>query len=428
MADNVTTDNGIIATDEIAGAQVQRVKPVIGPDGSGTDLEFGQKLAAASLPVVLASDQSAVSVSLPGVATEATLAAIAADVDRLPVLVSGRMPTDGSGVTQPVSGTVGISGSVAVTGALTDAQLRAAAVPVSLLGVATEATLATMNGKTPSLGQAAMVASQPVAIASDQSAVPVSLPVMAATPFTQAGVIAIGDLLVIDCTGVEAVSIQCTSMGTSGVITPGWSNDGTNYVAASIMTPAGVSNATFNVAGLWTTPVLGRFFRLRLTTGASGGTTTLSVQRLPQANALPTVSQPVAVAGTVPVSGSLTSAGTVTNTPVTPSTTFTNSAGTTNAAVIKASAGTVWSLIAFNAGASPAYVKLYNLAVAPTVGTSTPAIPVLVPAGGNSPPIEGGANGIRFATGIAIAIVTGAAHTDATPVAASQVTVAISWT
>jgi hypothetical protein len=90
--------------------------------------------------------------------------------------------------------------SQAVTGSfLTDAQLRASAVPVSLTsttitnfpvtqavsgtvtanlgtiaGVATETTLAALNTKTPALGQAAMVASQPVVISSDQSSIPVT--------------------------------------------------------------------------------------------------------------------------------------------------------------------------------------------------------------------------------------------------------------
>ncbi|MCU0949526.1 MAG: hypothetical protein MUC68_00355 [Burkholderiaceae bacterium] len=41
-------------------------------------------------------------------------------------------------------------------------------------GAATEATLAAVNTKTPALGQAAMAASRPVVIASDQSAVPVA--------------------------------------------------------------------------------------------------------------------------------------------------------------------------------------------------------------------------------------------------------------
>jgi hypothetical protein len=55
-----------------------------------------------------------------------------------PALVTGRVPVDGSGVTQPVSGTfyqatqpVSIATTVAVSGPLTDAELRATAVPVS---------------------------------------------------------------------------------------------------------------------------------------------------------------------------------------------------------------------------------------------------------------------------------------------------------
>ena len=329
-----------------------------------------------------------------------------ADVDRLPVLVSGRTPVDGSGVTQPVS---------------------AASLPLPA-GAATETTLAAMNAKMPALGQAAMVASRPVAIASDQSALPVSLPGLPVSSFTQSGVIAINtDLLVIDCSAAAAVSISCIAMGTSGVVTPAWSNDGTNYTAASIMTPAGGAVATFNAAGLWSTAVQGRFLRLRLTAATTALTTTLSVQRLSQANALPTVSQTVAVAGTVPISGSLTSAGTTTNTPVTPTTTVTNSAATTNAANLKNSAGTVWSLVAYNAGASPVYVKLYNTTTAPTVGTTVPAMVLAVPATATTQ-IDGGANGIRFATGISIAIVTGAADSDATAVAANQVKVTTSWT
>lgn len=59
---------------------------------------------------------------------------------RIPTLVSGRIPTDGSGVTQPVSGTFWqatqpVSGAVSVSNmvaqGLTDAQLRATALPVS---------------------------------------------------------------------------------------------------------------------------------------------------------------------------------------------------------------------------------------------------------------------------------------------------------
>lgn len=61
MADNVGWTEGsgkTLATDEIGGVQYPRSKISIGADGSATDLAFGQGLAAASLPVVLASDQT----------------------------------------------------------------------------------------------------------------------------------------------------------------------------------------------------------------------------------------------------------------------------------------------------------------------------------------------------------------------------------
>lgn len=101
------------------------------------------------------------------------------------------------------------------------------------------------------------------------------------TTYSVAGVITINtDLIVLDCQQICALSIQCSSMGSTGVVTPAWSNDGTNYVAATILTPAGATAATFNAAGLWTTPVLARWFRLRLTTATTAGTTTLNVAEL----------------------------------------------------------------------------------------------------------------------------------------------------
>lgn len=70
--------------------------------------------------------------------TGAIASSVASLDSKNPALVGGRVPVDGSGVTQPVSGTfwqatqpVSIASSVAVTGPLTNAELRASAVPVS---------------------------------------------------------------------------------------------------------------------------------------------------------------------------------------------------------------------------------------------------------------------------------------------------------
>ena len=87
-----------------------------------------------------------VPVSVSGVATAANQStgnsSLSSIDGKTPALASGRVPVDGSGVTQPVSGTfwqatqpisgsVSISGSAAVTGPLTDSELRATAVPIS---------------------------------------------------------------------------------------------------------------------------------------------------------------------------------------------------------------------------------------------------------------------------------------------------------
>lgn len=118
------------------------------------------------------------------------------------------------------------------------------------------------------------------------------------TTYNVAGVIAIDtDLMIIDCQQNCTLSIQCSSMGTTGVVTPAWSNDGTNYVAATIMTPAGATATTFNAAGVWTTPVLARWFRLRLTTATTAGTTTLNVAKL-RIPVGPTAGQPVTMTST----------------------------------------------------------------------------------------------------------------------------------
>jgi hypothetical protein len=103
------------------------------------------------------------------------------------------------------------------------------------------------------------------------------------------------------------------------------------------------------------------------------------------------------------------------------------SAATTNATSVKTSAGTVGSLVASNNGAAVAYLKLYNKASAPTVGTDTPVMTILLPINGTVS-VSTGAFGIRFSTGIAYAITAGMAVADIAAVAATQVSVGMFYT
>lgn len=95
------------------------------------------------------------------------------------------------------------------------------------------------------------------------------------------------------------------------------------------------------------------------------------------------------------------------------------SAATTNATVVKASAGQVYGIQLSNSGATWAFVKLYNKATAPTVGTDATIEVIGIPPGGRceiNRPI-----GMPFAAGIGLAITAGFADTDTAAVAAGQV-------
>ena len=102
-----------------------------GGGGAGGDVRI-KDASAAQFASVDASGRLSVnvagSVSVTGPLTDAQLRAAA-------VPVSGTLAVSNFPATQPISGTVSISGTVPVSGPLTDAQLRASAVPVSLASV-----------------------------------------------------------------------------------------------------------------------------------------------------------------------------------------------------------------------------------------------------------------------------------------------------
>ena len=130
--------------------------------------------------------------------------------------------------------------------------------------------------------------------------------------------------------------------------------------------------------------------------------------------------QPVQImGGTTAVTGTIL--------PVTPTTTFTNSLATTNALLIKSTAATLWSAVVSNTSAAARFLKFFNLTVAPTVGTSVPVFTVPIPPGGTVL-VNGGSNGIRFGTGISLAITGAAGDLDTTAIGAGDVKVATTFT
>lgn len=158
------------------------------------------------------------------------------------------------------------------------------------------------------------------------------------------------------------------------------------------------------------------WFRVRATTHTSG---TANYTLNPSAY----VSEPipaVQVSATQPVTGSVTS------TPLTPSALNVNSAATTNATLVKALAGTLFNISASNSGAATAFLKLYNKATAPVVGTDVPVLVLPIPAA-SAIDHDLGMLGQRFLLGIGLAITNLMPDTDTTAVAASQVKVLTSF-
>jgi hypothetical protein len=314
---NVTVDNASIA---VTGTFFQATQPVSAaslplPTGAATAANqateiaslasidagipaaLGQTTMAASMPVVIASNQStlpisAASLPLPtGAATSALQTQPGVDigdvtinnaagasavniqdggnsitVDNAVLSVvgggteataqrvtiasdsTGVLSVDDNGGSLTVDGTVAVSGSVAVTGPLTDAQLRATPVPVSGSVTANagtnlntsalnlETTQSAMSAKLPAtLGQKTMANSMAVVIASDQSAVPVSGTVSVTGVATAANqTTEITSLQLLD----DVVLTDGAAIGTKGSAIGG--TDGTNFQIISTTTQGNV--------------------------------------------------------------------------------------------------------------------------------------------------------------------------------------------
>jgi len=94
-----------------------------------------------------------------------------------------------------------------------------------------------------------------------------------------------------------------------------------------------------------------------------------------------------------------------------------SSANTDNATLVKASPGAIYSVNGYNSSAGVIYLKFYNKATAPTVGTDTPVLTYALPATATfSFPVPFG-----FSVGIGYGLVTGAADNNTTAVAAGAI-------
>ena len=103
-----------------------------------------------------------------------------------------------------------------------------------------------------------------------------------------------------------------------------------------------------------------------------------------------------------------------------------SSAATTNATLIKASAGRLFLINGRNNVASIRYLKFYNKASAPTVGTDVPVLTIALDASSRFE-IDLNPYGQFFTTGIAFAITGALADNDTTAIAAADILALNAW-
>ncbi|MCA3704262.1 MAG: hypothetical protein INF12_14665 [Methylobacterium sp.] len=345
-----------------------------------------------------------------------------------PVAVQGTVPVSGTfwQATQPVSGTVTANAGTNLN--------------TSALALESGGNLATLVTRT-TVGQTTMSASRPVAIASDQSTIPVN----------QAGVSATGSLAALNATvalsltGASgwAVDLRGTFVAT---VTFQGTIDGTNWFTIAVIPAGGATSVatvtTATAAGSWWGNANGCQKVRAIATAYTSGTVTV-VLRAMQAAGVASVL--VTGATTVPVSGTVTAnigtgsiaAGTnlamdvgVQVRATTNGTTVTNilSAASNNLTQLKGTAGKIAGGFLTNTTASVQYLKLFNVPSASVTAGTTNATTQIALQPNQTVNLAQGDLGIFLGgTGITIMIVTGSALNDNTATTAGSVVGFIAW-
>jgi hypothetical protein len=272
-------------------------------------------------------------------------------------------------------------------------------------------------------GQATAANSSPVVLASDQSTIPVSnaslpLPTGAATAAKQPA------LGIAGAASADVITVQGIASGVAQPVS-GTFWQATQPVSLATNTPTiAAGTALIGKVGIdQTTP--GTTNGVQVNAALPAGTNAIGKLAANTGVTIGAVeiaaTQTLATVTTVGTLTTITNGVKVATNTTGGATSFTLiSAATTNATSVKGSAGTLYTLFAYNNGAGTAYLKLFNKATAPTVGTDTPVMTIMLPAGGGSnisiPP-----QGIAFGTGIAYSVTGTGTVADTTAVAATQV-------
>lgn len=245
--------------------------------------------------------------------------------------------------------------------------------------------------------------------------------------YTASGVIPINTVLLgpVELRKAQGFRLHVPSVGAAGAITIRGSLDGiTWFDLQNRSVAAGTQQTTVGITGLFIGACPCNFLQVVLTTATTAGTTTVRLSLAPESDLEgSTTNQNVAIAAGSALIGKVVNdlSATAANGPAFTVAALAAALATTNAALVKASAGRVAKLTGYNAASTPRYLRLFNKATAPTVGTDTPFFTLpLAPL--QAFQFDVSAWGLSFSTGIGYAITAAAPALDATACAAGDVT------
>jgi hypothetical protein len=306
--------------------------------------------------------------------------------------------------------------------------------------VATSQPAGTENGlivREAQKGQATMANSRPVVLASDEV-----VPIVITDRVVTGAINGASQHVTINMEGRNSVAVAWSGTWTGSLFVEG-TVDGSTWTTLDLWQESLETWIAGNISGgtnsSWWVELVGAMVQLRVSSTAAAWTGTANVTVLatnqgmhtPEyAGGLNVTAPPNAIyMGGVDPNGKLqglsVDASGVQNTHVTPQTTggltvsrFL-SAASTNALNAKASAGQVYGWSLQNNTATARFVKLYNKATSPTVGTDTPFMTLMVPPNSGNNLL--GEIGIPFSLGISVAITANPADSDTTVVGSNDV-------
>jgi hypothetical protein len=240
-----------------------------------------------------------------------------------------------------------------------------------------------------------------------------SLPI--SVPLTEVTTLNDDLLSSLDVSQYKFISLQLTGTW-SGTVSFQGSNDGGTFYPIVTSNPSGgqaIGETSTTVNRLVKVPTIYKFVRIRVTAYVSG-----VVEGVAFGHRDENSSGLIAAIGPVTLNAETTKKiGNVGIAQSGAAVTYQKfiSATTTNATAVSSVPANISILHMENSGDGVRYVKLYNKASAPVVGTDVPLITIGIPAVSSSSFTLPALIGIDFSIGISFAITLGAADTDVTP-------------